>query len=372
MSATPGFASRLFVSGSLAFVLIGILGAAYGVTLPAFTRAFGLEPGTAGLILTTQGIGAVIAVGAVTAGVRWLTARLSVALVAAGTGLIAAGITWPLTLTGAAIAGAGFGLIAAHVNRTFLQGFGDRGPSMVGLVNAISGLGLIAGPLIYVQAGRSTTILFGGIAVMAALLIPLFDDPPASREQVAATRAPIRVGRLPILILNHLSVFMEIALGGFGAVALIALGWSEAGAATLVSAFFASYLIGRLSLFWLAGLIGPDRLFLVGTAGTAVAALVAALGLPAVGYVASGAFVGMAFPSFYVWGSRVLGPDARMQSSIILAGLSGGAIGPLVFGGLLSWLGLPALFAAVAALGGALSIAILVAMGPARRAVSRA
>lgn len=372
MSATPGFASRLFVSGSLAFVLIGVLGAGYGVALPAFTRNFGLEPGAAGLILTTQAAGAVLAVAAMTLGVRGLSARLAAALMAAGAAVVAVGLSWPATLAGASVAGAGFGLIAAHVNRAFLEGFGDRGSGMVGLVNAISGVGLIAGPLAYVQVGGSTLLLFGGIAVFAALLIPLLSGGAWDTAAGPAVAGTIRPRRLAILILNHLSVFLEAALAGFGVVALIALGWSEEAAARLASGYFASYLLGRLSLYWVARRVAPDWLFLIGTIGTSAAALAAAAGLHAVGFVASGAFVGIAFPSFYVWASRLLGPDPRMQSSIVLAGLSGGAIGPLAFGAVLASAGMGMLFAAVAALGGALAVAILLVMGPARRAAARA
>lgn len=357
MSALPGFTSRLFLSGSLAFVAIGVLGAAYGVSLPAFTRAFGLAPGQASLILPVQAAGAVAMVAAGTMGLRGLTARLSALLMVAGAGLIAAGIAWPLTLLGAFVAGSGFGITATYVNRAFLQGFGPRGAGMLGLVNAISAVGLIAGPLIYVGVGGSVRLLFGAISVLAAVTLLLYrprDDSFAGAPRGLPDLGPRRLGFLAMLTA---CTMMETALGGLGAVALIASGWAEDRAALLVSGFFTAFLLARLSLYWLSRMVGPDRLFLIGVAGTALAAGLAAAGAQAPGYVLAGGFNGIAFPAFYVWGARVLGDDPRMGSSMVLAGLLGGVLGPFAFAALLRIIGLPLLFAAVAVTGAILSLA---------------
>jgi MFS transporter, FHS family, glucose/mannose:H+ symporter len=370
MSDTPGFMSRLFVSGALSFVLIGVLGAIYGVALPAFTRAYGLDTGSASLILSTHAGGGVLAVLAVTLGVRGLGSRVSMLFMAAGTGLIALMINWPLTLLGSLIAGAGFGLIATHVNRDFLAGFGRKGPGMVGLVNGISGVGLIAGPLMYVWAGGSITIVFAGIAVFALSLIVLYKG-----EQAAASKGglpSILHWRMGILGLNFIAVCLEMALSGLGASALISLGWSENMAAGLASGFFTAFLIGRLALYWLTRMIPADRMFLIGVAGTAASAGLAAAGFEAVGYVLAGGFVGLAFPSFFVWGTQLLGEDPRMSAAMLLSGLSGAAVGPFVFAALLSRIGLPQLFVAVAVAAAVLSVVILLVTGLTRRAIGDA
>ncbi len=347
------------------------MGAVYGVALPAFTRAYDLDPGATSLILTTHATGGVLAVLAAVMGVRRLGARTSMALMAAGAGLIALTAGWPVTLLGSLTAGAGFGLIVTFVNRNFLIGFGPRGPGMVGLVNGISGVGLIAGPLFYVWAGGNIALIYTGIALFALCLIPLF-----SRDKGTTATAPtgrVRVDwRIGILILNFVSVCMEFALSGLGASALIALGWSENAAATLASGFFAAFLISRLSLYWLTQVFAADRLFLIGTIGTVATCALAAAGWQAVGYVISGAFIGLAFPSFFVWGTQVLGSDARLSAGMLLSGLSGAAVGPLVFGLVLAQIGLPYLFISVALLGVCLAVAILATLGPVRRAASQA
>lgn len=359
MSDHPGFASRLFLSGSLAFVAIGVLGASYGISLPAFGRDYGLDDGQAGLILSAHPAGAVTAVLAGTLGFRGLTARVAAALMVAGGALIAAGIAWPLTLLGAYLAGMGFGLTATHVNRAFLEGFGPRGPGMVGLVNGISAVGLIAAPLIFVALDRSVPLLFGGIVLLAALAFLL--QAPGDDGFAGSPRGlpDLRGRRLGIVSLNLVSATMEAALGGFGLLALMSVGWSEDGAAMLVSGFYATFLLARLSLYWLSRVVAPDLIFLGATIGTAASAGLAVVGFEAAGYVLAGGFVGAAFPAFYVWGARMLGPDPRMGSSMLLSGLTGLVIGALVVGPILSVIGLDLLFELVALVGIALAAIVM-------------
>jgi fucose permease len=362
--------SRLFIAGSLAFVLIGIVGSIYGVALPAFTRAYGLEEGAAGLILTTNALGAVVAVLAATLGVPGLGARTATALIAIGTAGIAVMAGWHFTLAASTVVGAGFGLIATEVNRTFLAGFGPRGPGMVGLVNGISGIGSIAGPLLFVATGSSIVAVYGALAVLSTALIFSFDRrPPAG---AVAARTPVfRQWRITILLLNHISVCLEAGISGLGVTALIASGWSEEGAAGLAAGFFAALLIARVGLYWITKHVAADVLFLVGTVGTAASAAVAAAGFHGVGYVMAGGFVGLSFPSFFVWGARVLGDDPRISAAILLSGLSGLALGPFIIGAILARTGAEALFTVTAIGAGALAVVILATIVPARRAMAR-
>lgn len=370
MSALPGFASRLFVNGTLAFILIGVLGAAYGVALPTFTRMYDLGPGAAGLILTVSASGGMFAVIALTAGLPYLGSRTAMVLLGSGSGLVALGLSWPLTVLGGLCAGAGFGLIATHVNRSFLTGFGPRGPGMVGLINAISGIGLVIAPLLFILSGNRPAVIFGGIAIAALALVMPF---PAAAAHDVGPRGfpPLFKPRMGILLVNVASGVIEMAVVGLGVTALIATGWSQDAAAALASVFFAAFLVARLALYWLSLLLAPEYLLLTGIFGTAASMAVAAFGLEAVGYVVSGFFIGLVFPSFYVWGSRVLGPDPRMGAAMMVSGLSGGALGPLVFGALLAQIGFPYLWASVAITGTVLTIIVALVLRPIRMMLAR-
>jgi hypothetical protein len=73
----------------------------------------------------------------------------------------------------------GLGMLTAVVNCRFLSDFGTHGPGMAGHVNALSGLGAIASPLLLLVAGGRLEPLFWNIGAVAALTIALA---PAGRS----------------------------------------------------------------------------------------------------------------------------------------------------------------------------------------------
>jgi MFS transporter, FHS family, glucose/mannose:H+ symporter len=338
-----GFTSRLFVTGALTFVLIGILGGAYGVSLPALTRDFGLAEGQAAWMLTASLLGGMGAVLAQAMGVPGLTLRLGLCLLALGAAGIAIEWTWATVLIGTVVAGSGFGLIAVIINREFLRGFGDRGPGMVGLIIA---------PLVYLAAGRSVTMLFAGIALFAVALVPL--ALPPSGAPPPRGFLPLNPRRLGFLGLNTVSGMIEASVSGLGVTALIALGQDEGSAARLASGFFATYLVGRLSLYWLSRWFRPEHLFLAGSVGTVAVCFLAVMGWPGLAHVLAGATIGIMFPPYYVWASARLGEDARTGGAILVFGMGGGAVGPVIFG---------AVLAATGGIGGLYAMAALMAAG---------
>lgn len=357
---------RLFISGTLSFVLIGALPALYGVSLPAYRRIFELADGQGGELLSAHGIGAFIFVFAGIFGFRWLTTRFALAALALGGALVAVQPGWVGVLIGAFALGAGFGLISTIQNRRFLAEFGDKGPGMVGLLNAVFGVGAIAAPILFVWAGGAPAPVFAGIALGAAVLIPVVQ--PSGKGPVNVGLPAWRDRRSLILILLFASVLLEVGLFGFGPSALIALGTPELAAARLASGFFGVFLLVRLGLYWLTRWVPAQVLFLSGFIGIVVCAIVAVAGWPATAYVLAGGCTGLTFPSFFVWGSALLGRDARIASLILAAALFAVATGPLILGLLLAQFGIGSLFVVlgiIAALAAtALGLTIMQLWGP--------
>jgi fucose permease len=280
--------------------------------------------------------------------------RLGLGTFALGATLLALAPSWGALLTAGFVTGLGFGQIVAAVNRAFLGGFGDRGPGMVGLVNAVYGLGAILSPLLFLWAGSRPTAVYLAIAGLAVLglLLARPDPSPAPRGL-----PDLRSRRLLVTLFLFGNGLIEGASAGFGASALIDAGLAPGMAARLTSAFFAAYLLSRISLYWLARHVGPDRLFLLGTGGAGLCMALAALGAPALGFVLAGGFVGMIFPGYYVWATGILGKDPRMTSAILAVALLGGTLAPLVLRPLLGLTGEAGLFWIVAV--AALSLATL-------------
>ncbi len=106
---------------------------------------------------------------------------------------------------------------------------------------------------------------------------------------------------------------------------------------------------------------------LAGLGGTATCAAVAALGVPAWGFVGAGVFAGATSPAFYVWAVGLLGSDPRMGSAILTLCLAGATLGPLALKPLLEALGDGAVFGIVAVVGATLVQALAVVLRRLRR-----
>lgn len=364
MTATPvppqGLTSPLFASGALAFFLLGILPALFGVALPLWAESFALADGQGGALLATYNAGAGLTVLASIMGVPGLTMRPALLVVALGGAVLALGSAWGGLLVGAFVVGLGYGVLAARVNRRFLQEFGPRGPSMVSLVNGIYGLGSILAPLLFLAAGSRPAPILWAVALLALIAMALGRPEPF---RGAATGLPPLTPRLLLLLLNLAAVSIEVALMAFGAAALVDLGQTEPGAARLVSGFFAAFVAARLGLAAVSHRLPPDLTFLAGAGGTAAACGLAAMGAPAAGFVLAGAFVGICFPAAFVWISRLLGPDPRMGAAILAAGSLGGTLGPLALRPILGAFGEEALFWILLVFG-ALLTAVVAALLP--------
>jgi hypothetical protein len=219
---------------------------------------------------------------------------------------------------------------------------------MVGLVNAVYGIGAILSPLVFLLLSSRPTLAFAAVATLACLALALA-EPDAAPP--ARGLPDLRDPRLLVTLFIFGNGLIEGISVGFGASALADSGIAPGTAARLASGFFGAYVAARIALTSLAGRIEPARLLLLGLLGAGLSMALAALGAPATGYVLAGAFVGMIFPSYYVWATRILGPDPRMTALILTVALTGGTLAPLALRPLLAVTGESGVFAVVATVG---------------------
>jgi len=340
----PAVATRraLVISGLGAAMIFGAAAALHGPSLPLYVARFGLTLPEASLIVSLHWAGACASVLALMLGVR-MGARWALAMIGSGAALIALGPNWTITLAGAVLIGCGQGVSSSVFNMRFLNEFGARGPSFMGLSNAFFGLGAIMGPLALVALGNDPRMVFGIIAAVATALWPVARPPLAEPE--ATRRAPLPLWRGRWLVLaGAVAVALEAGLAGLGPSALIAGGVSQQGAAFYTSGFFAAFLLSRLSLFWLAPYIPARWLLLGGLSGAALAMAGAVLVATGPFFVVAGAFVGVLFPGYFVLATGHLGRGSRVASLLVAGGLTGGAVGPAALGAGTALAGEAALF----------------------------
>lgn len=355
----------LMISGLGAALIFGAAAALHGPSLPLYAERFGITLAEASLIVSLQWAGACASVLVLMLGVR-MGARWAMALIGSGAALIALGAGWGLTLAGAVLVGAGQGVSSTVFNMRFLNEFGPRGPSFLGLANAFFGLGAILAPLALVALGNDPQTVFAVVAVMAASLWP-FARPAPQPPGPAPSPAPLPIWRARwMLIAGAAAVALEAGLAGLGPAALMAGGASQQASAFYASGFFAAFLGSRLALFWLSPYIAPRTLLLGGFVGITVAMAGATLLAAGPFFVLAGAFVGVMFPGYFVLSSTLLGRNTRVASLLIAGGLAGGALGPVMLGGATALAGAAALWPLLCLL--ALAATLLVALAVGRAA----
>lgn len=329
----------LLLAGVLTFSLMGAGQSLYGPALPAFARKFDISVAEAGTLISALWIGSAVGTVVMLLVGRKVRPVHGLAVMMAGAALVAAAIGWWGTLGASVLFGAGYGIAAAVFNPRVLKSFDDRGPAMVSLLNAVFAAGAILAPLAYVWGGSQPMLAFGTVAALCAVTLVL--SLPASRgEGAVATQSsdPYRFRPL-ILIFAVFGIAIEACLIGLGPSALIRAGLSEAAAAQLLSGFFVAFLLVRMVMVFVAGLVQPFTLYLLAMGFTALTALAATVLPPGPLFVLVGLSAGMFFPGAYVTASRLMGDHPNVAPTILAAGQIGGIASPIILGQVLDGMG---------------------------------
>lgn len=321
--------AALLIAGLFSFVLMGAGQSLYGPALPAFARELALSSTQAGWLVSAHWIGCILGVAGMYRFGAQITPRLALAAMAAGAALIAVAPGWIGTFAGAVVFGAGYGSATVVFNPRVLAAFGDKGPSMLSLLNAVFSLGAIAAPLVFVGLGSSPKLAFGIVAASCAVICLFAKTAAASSNTVSGTVRPFR-RHWGILAFGMVAVGLEACLIGLGPTALVRAGQSEAEAAQLLSLFFVAFLAARVALVFAAQYLPSFTLFAVAMAFTSAATFAGATIDPAICFVLVGGSAGLFFPSYFVTASRKMGTDIRVPATIIAAGLVGGILSPVV------------------------------------------
>jgi len=313
--------------------------ATLGPLIPVMQERHGLSAATAGLLVTGFFAGCLVstAVGGMLSerfARRFMLLGSAGLLVVGTSGLVVPG-PWPLPLVGVTVAGLGFGGLVLIVNTAMAGQEGQRGVTLVNLVNGTYGLGAAAGPaLISLTQGGSYPVLFAVFGVVVLLTLPPRDS--ASRVVASADAAPRR--RLdPTVLLFAGLLFtyasLETGLSSWEAVNLRAHGYSPEAAAALTSLFWLGLAGGRLLVPVVTKAWAAPRI-IVTSLGGALAALTLLAGSVSapVGFFLVGALIGPVFPTTLAWIARTLPNPRRVNAMVITAAMLGNASLPAFVG----------------------------------------
>jgi MFS transporter, FHS family, glucose/mannose:H+ symporter len=323
-------AYRILFAGLVTFVLMGFGQALFGPTLPEVTRKFALAPGHAALLVTAQWVGSAMGVAAMFFLTQRIVPRHALALLTIGGAGLAWQPYWWAMLISSLVFGVGYGLAAASFNPRVMAGFGERGASMLSLLNAAFAAGAIVAPLAFVWIGSTSSIAYGIVAAVCAGVFLFASDSKTSGPSAAGpTAGGLRPNWL-ILAFGAVAVGIEACLIGLGPTALIATGETEEQAARYLSGFFIAFLAARMTLGFTAHLAAPFLLYVAAFLWAAACILAALFWAPGLAFVAIGISGGMFFPCYYITAARKMGDDPRVTPLILSAGLVGGIGMPIV------------------------------------------
>ncbi|MFZ0921186.1 MAG: MFS transporter [Candidatus Dormiibacterota bacterium] len=346
-------------AGFAVFLLLGIVIASYGPSIPHITERFTVSASVAGLIVSANFLGEVIGLMALgLTHARWrLGGRLAVgtSLFAGGLLLAAAAPTWPLLLLAVFVLGVGAGGLVVLVNLYFATRFGRRSPAMLGLVNTAYGVGTFIGPAL-VALTREYPIVFAGTGAGALVCLVFLrravDEAP--RPELAPPALNARTVGIVITFALLLLVYegLEAGVGTWEATDLLSLGFSAQFAAGATSVFWGAFTLGRVLTAPLAVRWEPQRIL----APAFIISAVLLLGIRAHLYAPlMFALVGLCaapiFPVVVSWMTRVIPNATTLVTYALLGAVIGSALVPAALGGLIAIAGAEQLPLGVAACG---------------------
>ena len=316
----------LLAAGLLAFFMLGAGQSVMGPALPVFQQRFAIGGAAAGWLISSLAMGSFAGLVVLYFYGRFATPALALLVMTAGALAIALSPNFAATIAACILFGFGYGCVAAQFNARIFAVFGQRGPSMLSLLNAGYSVGAIFAPLLFVALGSRPNLMFVIIAGLTGLatLVMMRPQPAVTPATEIGLPKGFRFS-FPILIFGLIAVGVEVSLTGLGPSAMIRAGVADAHAAELLSAFFVAFLIGRLGLTLLADRVPSFAVLIAAALLTAACSFACIWFDPTWFFPPMGAAAGLLFPGYFVTAAARMGNDSRV-SPVILATTQIGAI----------------------------------------------
>ncbi|MEU1288583.1 MFS transporter [Kitasatospora sp. NPDC005856] len=341
----PVMARSAAVSAFGVFLVLGVLTASLGASLPFLRERFGAEH-EVGRVVSAYNLGALAATVCIGLLGRRLNVRAAppvlLAVFAAGAAGMAASPGWAAYLGCAAVTGIGYGGLALTLNTAFARGFAGNSVVMVNRLNAVFGIGAMLGPLAAGAVGHADIRLLALAAAVCAL--PCFlvgragavlDVPEAGSGPQGGPGVRVGLGLLPFLLVGLVYAGMETSIGTWQSTQLVRDGWSTEAATAAASGFWAGMALGRLVVPQLTRRL-PGRTTLPAYLAAALAALLLAAvpHLAVVAYPLAGLAMAPVLPTLIAWVSGVAEVPQQATSVLTLCCMLGNAVVPAVVGAL--------------------------------------
>lgn len=317
------------------FLLMGMVGAAYGPLLEHLAKRFAITLPVAGASLSVHFAGGLVGTLVSMRTMSWLSGRTSVmaasAILGAGCAAVAVAPAWPPFLAGVFVVGLGWGSLVIGLNQLVAHSEGRRRSALLNAVNGAYSAGAVASPiLVAAYAAAHLQALYLGGAAVALALIPTATG-IAGRLPVATSIRPPRKRAIILIFVCAfvLYVAVEAGTGGWMTSHLESIGLQTRSAAALTSAFWLALAGGRLLFALVPPSVPEPAIVLTGAGVAAITLLAASVGnLAPWAYVATGLAIAPIFPTGVVWLAKANPRDTGATSWLFPAATLGGVVGP--------------------------------------------
>lgn len=353
MPNTAAIRSKTILSGCFLAGGFGI--GAWGANLPALARRADMDESQIGIALLCLAAGAILAMNLS----PWVIARfgaersalVAVGLFGAGIGCVGMATHMWAAASIAALCGLSFGIVDVAMNRHAADLEARAGRPIMSFFHAMFSFGTLLAAMGYALLSRgglsSPAILaMAAVVIMAIALAALrrtapFTPTPSQAHDPATgqpARGPRAVHVLALGAMAFVIFFAEGAIMDWAAIYLVrVMGTTESTGALGYAVFAGAMTVGRLTGDFANRLLGPVRLFRLGTACVA-AALAAMLLAPSVWIVlVSLALCGLGAaniaPIIFSAAGQLSAQDrGRAMSRVLTLGYAGILVGPALIG----------------------------------------
>ena len=340
------------------FLLMGVLGAAYGPLLEHLGQRFAISLPVASEVFSAHFAGALVGVIASMWAMERVSGRVSVWVPLGCEGVGCAGValasSWPAFLAAVFVIGVGWGALDIGLNQLVAHSEGRRRTALLNALNCAFSLGSVASPILISRLGQEhLAVLYAGAAVLAVVLIPAAAG-ISGRLPVAPRKGGAWPGMLVGIILAAYVFYVgtETGVGGWMTSHLESVGLRALDAASLTSGFWLAMAVGRLLAALIPERVPPLTVIIAGLVIASAALLLALNGRAApLAYIVVGFAIAPIFPTGIVWLAKLRPGDSRSTSWLFPAAMVGGVIIPAGIGVTIASVGLawaPAILAAVA------------------------
>lgn len=338
--------------------MMGVLASAYGPLLEHLSRRFDVSLAVAGGVLSTHFAGALVGVLVSMRALQHVSSRTfmlsALACLGLGCAAVALAPCWAAFLISVFVIGVGWGALDLGCNQLVAHSAGVRRTQVLNALNSTFSIGAVAGPILVTAAGRThLSVLYGGAAIVTALLVPLVAG-ISGRLPFTSQRTAHGPRVLLVIFMVGFALYVgtEAGTGGWMTSHLEWAGFQSVAAAALTSGFWLALAAGRL----LAALVParvPERVIVIAGSGVGAVALLAALipGAAPFAYIVAGLAIAPIFPTGIVWLAKLRPGDSDATSWLFPAAMVGGAVIPGGIGAVIARFGVgvaPAVLAIVA------------------------